>query len=350
MNKTILTIRLFYLSICVGGAALLQYANPSWSLPLTLFVGTMIGCLTILVDIFLKGFSLRGLTALTFGMGVGALISWFVSNSPLFEPLESDEEFAGLLYLVRLVLFITLMYLGTVIALRGRDEFNLVIPYIRFVPHGVDVPLVVVDTSALIDGRIAQICKSRWMAYALVIPRFVLDELQNVADSYDPQRQARGRKGIQTLNELKQMENLDLRIHESEVSRGEEVDAKLVFLSKSMQAKILTMDYNLAKLAEFQGVEWLNINNLLKSLNPELNLGERVQVQLVKPGKETGQAVGFLPDGSMVVVNEARELMGEEVDAEVVSIIPSGAGKLIFARLSNEDETREDNPKEAVRS
>lgn len=332
MTKTILILRIFFLLLCVGGSALLQYANPSWSLPLTLFIGTMIGCLTILVDIFLKGFSLRGMTALTFGIGVGALISWFISNSPLFEPLEADEEYGGMLYLVRLSVFVILMYLGAVIAMRGRDEFNLVIPYIRFVPHGVEVPLVVVDTSALIDGRIAAICRSRWLGYALVIPRFVLDELQNIADSYDPQRQAKGRKGLQVLNEMRRMEFLDIRIHESEVSRGEDVDAKLVFLAQSLKAKLLTMDFNLAKMAEFQAIEWLNINSLVKALHPELTIGETVTVDLVKPGKEPGQAVGFLPDGSMVVVNDARDRIGAEVTAEVVSIIPSGAGKLIFAR------------------
>ena len=310
---------------------MLQYANPEWSLPLTLFVGTMIGCLTVLIDIFLKGFSLRGLSALTFGIGVGALISWIISKSPLFEPLEMDEDFGGMLYLIRLSVFVILMYLGAVIALRGRDEFNMVIPYIRFVPHGVEVPLVVVDTSALIDGRIVSICRSKWLGYALVIPRFVLEELQSIADSSDPQRKSRGRKGLNILNELRKMPNLDLRIHESEVSRGEDVDAKLVFLSQSLKAKLLTMDYNLGKMAEFQGVQWLNINDLVKALNPELSIGETVQVQLVKAGKESGQAVGFLPDGSMVVVNEGRKLIGNTVEAEVVSILPSGGGKLVFA-------------------
>ncbi len=332
MTKTILTLRIFFLLVCIGGSWLLHYSNPTWSLPLTLFVGTMIGCLTILVDIFLKGFSLRGLTALTFGIGVGALISWFLSVSPLFEPLTEDADFQGLLYLVRLAMFILLMYLGAVIALRGRDEFNLVIPYIRFVPHGVDVPLVVVDTSVLIDGRIAAICESRWMGYALVIPRFVLEELQGIADSYDPHRQTRGRKGIEVLNRLRGMEHLDIRIHESEVARGEDVDAKLVFLAQSLKARLLTIDYNLAKMAEFQGVEWLNINALVKALHPEMAIGEQVRVELVKPGKEPGQAVGYLQDGSMVVVNDARHLVGAEIDAEVINIVASAGGKMVFAR------------------
>lgn len=136
--------------------------------------------MVILIDVFLKGFSLRGLTALTFGLFVGWLFAIFISNSPLFE--NGDPQ---ILFLVRLALFVILMYLGAVIALRGRDGFNLVIPYVRFEPHGVDVPLVVLDTSVLIDGRIIGICESRFMGYTLVIPRLALDELQHIADSTD---------------------------------------------------------------------------------------------------------------------------------------------------------------------
>ena len=136
--------------------------------------------MVILIDVFLKGFSLRGLTALTFGLFVGCLFAILISNSPLFE--NGDPQ---ILFLVRLALFVILMYLGAVIALRGRDGFNLVFPYVRFEPHGVDVPLVVLDTSVLIDGRIIGICESRFMGYTLVIPRLALDELQHIADSTD---------------------------------------------------------------------------------------------------------------------------------------------------------------------
>jgi uncharacterized protein YacL len=230
-------------------------------------------------------------------------------------------------------LFLVCTYLGTVIALRGRDEFNLVIPYVRFVPHEVDVPLVVVDTNVLIDGRIARVCETGFLSAALVIPRFVLRELQAVADSPDPIKQARGRRGLDVLAELRRIKNLDIRITESEVTKSDEVDAKLVFLASSMRAKLLTTDYNLAKMAEFQGVPWLNLNQLAKSLQPDLMMGEEVEVELMKPGKEDGQAVGFLPDGSMVVVTGGRPHIGRRVTAEIVSVIPSAGGKMVFARL-----------------
>ena len=329
MYKTIVILRIFFFLICVTGSYLVCYSIPDWDQYRTLavFIGASIGVLVILIDVFLKGFSLRGLTALTFGLFVGWLFAIFISNSPLFE--NGDPQ---ILFLVRLSLFVILMYLGSVIALRGRDEFNLVIPYVRFEPHGVDVPLVVLDTSILIDGRIIGICESKFMGYALVIPRFVLDELQRIADSSDNQRQTKGRKGLEVLNQLRKMEHLDLRIHESDVSKRQNVDAKLVFLAQSMNAKIMTTDFNLAQMAEFHTIDWLNINALAKSLNPDFNIGEIFDVELVKEGKEPGQAVGFLNDGSMVVVNDGIDLIGQAVRIEVQSILPSAGGKMVFAK------------------
>jgi uncharacterized protein YacL len=277
----------------------------------------------------LKGFSLRGLSAVTFGIGVGLLIAHMVGKSPLFDGGNLDP---GTMYLVRVALFVVCPYLATVIALRGKDEFNLVIPYVRFVPHEVDVPLVVVDTSVLIDGRVARVCEAGFLPAALVIPRFVLNELRIVADSTDPNKQARGRRGLEVLNDLRKIKHVDIRITESEVIKREDVDAKLVFLAQSMRGKLLTTDYNLAKLAEFHGVPWLNLNALAKSLRPELMLGERLEVELVKPGKEEGQAVGYLEDGSMVVVNGGRGLIGQRVHAEIMSVLPTAGGKMVFAR------------------
>jgi uncharacterized protein YacL len=334
MDKTLLPIRLVFVALCAAAGWLVSYTilageqNRGWAL----FISLSIGVLVVLVDMMLKGFSLRGLSAVTFGIGVGSLIAYMVGSSPL---LERGEE--ATIYLVRVGLFILCPYLATVIALRGKDEFNLIIPYVRFVPHEVDVPLVVVDTSVLIDGRVARVCETGFLTAALVIPRFVLNELRNVADSPDPHKQARGRRGLEVLNELRKIKNLDIRITESEVLKREDVDAKLVFLAQSMRAKLLTTDYNLAKMAEFHGVPWLNLNSLAKSLRPELMLGEHLDVELMKPGKEEGQAVGYMEDGSMVVVNNARPFIGRRVQAEIISVLPTAGGKMIFARHVGEN-------------
>lgn len=332
MNSTLWPIRIVFMLLCAAAGWLVCYSIDDWDshrLMATVF-GLGLGVLMVLVDIMLKGFSLRGLSAITFGLIVGSLVAYLVGVSPLLE--EGDPQ---IIFLVRLGLFLVLTYLCTVIALRGKDEFNLVIPYVRFIPHEVDVPLVVVDTSGLIDGRIARICRTGFLPGGLVIPRFVLRELRAVADSPDPQKQARGRRGLEVLTELRSIPNIDLRIHESD-AKASEIEAKLVFLAQSMQAKLLTTDYNLAKLAEFHGVTWLNPNTLAKALEPALVLGESIEVEIIKIGKDPTQGVGYLAEGSMVVVNGASALLGHRVVAEILSVLPSAGGKIVFARMLNE--------------
>jgi uncharacterized protein YacL len=333
MNRTLFPIRLIFVLVCAAAGYLVCLTVPdwdSWRIQATIFGGGL-GLLLVLVDVLLKGFSLRGLSAITFGLAVGTVISHLVSVSPLLR--EGDPQ---VVFLVRLGLFLGATYLCTVLALRGKDEFNLVIPYVRFVPHEVDVPLVVVDTSALIDGRIARIAESGFVPGALIIPRFVLGELHAVADSPEPGRRARGRRGLDTLNELRRLKRIDLRIHESEAKRGE-VDAKLVFLATSMKAKLLTVDENLAKMADFHGVICLHPSDLARALQPSYAVGEIIDIDLVKAGKDEGQAVGYLPDGALVVVNEGSHSVGQRVRAEILSVMPSGNGRILFARHVQRD-------------
>jgi len=201
-----------------------------------------------------------------------------------------------------------------------------------------EVTIVSVDggcagVEGVIDGRIAAVCRARWNSFALIVPKFVIEELQNVADSSDIHRRERGRSGIDTLNALREMAHLDLRIHDSDVDHESKVDAKLIFLAKSLKAKLLTTDYNLGRLAEFNGIEWLNLNELSKAVNPELRIGLAIEVELVKPGKEPQQAIGYLPDGSMVVVNNGKKHIGREVGVEVTGIVPTSGGRMVFSEL-----------------
>ena len=334
MQKTIFIIRIFFFGVCLLGSWLITLTSDDYDVGKVLFFGGCLGALVILVDIYLKGFSLRGLSAVTFGLAIGALIAWIISSSPLFAPLEDDPDFAQNLILVQMVLFVVLMYLGAVVALRGKDEFNLVIPYMKFVPHDVQTPLALIDTSALIDGRIVPLCRSGFFGHAVVIPKFVIAELRGVADSEDVHRKARGRRGIDALNALRENEDIDLRVESSEVDSEDKVDAKLIFLARTLKAKILTTDYNLARLAQFEGVSWLNLNELAESLNPEVHVGLSINLELLKPGKDPGQAVGYLKDGSMVVVNEGKQFIGEKVQAEVISIVPTSGGRMIFAKVN----------------
>jgi uncharacterized protein YacL len=335
MNKTLLAIRLVFIALCAVVAWLVCYTIKEWDeyRMLAVFIGLLIGSLVILVDLMLKGFSLRGLSALTFGLAIGAVVAWLIDSSPLLE--EGDPQ---IIYLVRLSLFVICMYLGAVIALRGKDEFNLVIPYVRFVPHEVETPLVVVDTSALIDGRIARLCETQFLGAALIIPSFVLTELQSIADAPEPVKQARGRRGLEVLTELRKIKGLDIRIHQSDITRRSDIEAKLVFIAQSLRAKLLTTDTNLAKMAQFHGVAWLNLHALERALQPELVIGESIEIELAKPGKEEGQAIGYLPDGSLVVVNQARSYLGKRVMAEIIGVLPTSGGKMVFANLLGEVE------------
>ena len=330
MQQTLLIMRIFFFGLCIFGSWLITLVSPDLN-PLTvLAIGSCIGILVILTDIYLKGFSLSGFTALTFGLALGLLFSQLISASPLFEPME--EEFSSTVFLVRLVMTVIMMYLGAVIALRGREEFYLVIPYVRFNPKFSDNSIILLDTSALIDGRIESICRARWLTQGLVIPSFVLKELQGIADSSELKKRERGRKGLKVLNELKKM-NIDLRIHEMDLEHNEKVDDKLILLASSMRARLLTTDYNLAQLAQFKGVEWLNLNELSKALLPDPEVGSQFEVELIREGKDPHQAVGYLRDGSMVVVNHANKRIGDTVAVEISSIIPSAGGKMIFAEI-----------------
>ena len=333
MNKTLLVIRILFIAFCAIASWLICYTVEEWDhrRGLAISIGLMIGVLVVLVDLMLKGFSLRGLTAVTFGLGIGALVAWLVANSPLLN--RGDPQ---ILYLVQMALFIICTYLGTVIALRGKDDFNLIIPYVRFVPHEVDTPLVIVDAGALADGRIAKIAQTQFFGAALIIPSFVLNELQRIAESDDAVKQARGRRGLQVLNDLRAIKHIDIRIQQSEVARPQDIEAKLIFLAQSMRAKLLTTDINLAKVAQFQGVAWLNLHALESALRPELVIGESIAIDLIKIGKEEGQAIGYMPDGSLVVVNHARAYVGKRVSAEIIGVLPNGSGKLIFANLLGE--------------
>ena len=344
MSQTIRVIRLFFFALCMVASYLVALVVPEWDGQrwVALAIGALLGGFVILVDVLLRGFSLRGLSALSFGLFVGWLMATLISSSPLFEiPMEAAAtQFDAVLiqnsYLIRLGTFLVLMYLCAVVALRGRDEFNLVIPYIKFEPHGVEIPLAVVDSSALIDGRIVGICESKFMGYALVVPRFVLEELQRIADSNDTVWQIKGRRGLDNLNRLRGMPHLDLRVNESSVASQRDAAAKLVFLAQSLKARLLTTDYNLAQVAEFHDVEWLNLSALDKALHPIVAVGEMIEVELVKAGKEREQAVGYLSDGSMVVVTDGRPSIGRSVEARVESIVPSAGGRMIFASLHRE--------------
>jgi uncharacterized protein YacL len=218
----------------------------------------------------------------------------------------------------------------------SRDEFSLIIPYVRFTRETTQHEPLVIDTNIIIDGRIADLCATGFLSRSLIVPRFILDELQLLADSHDPGKRERGRRGLEILNELQRSRDIELTIHESspaDVDVG--TDARLVAAAKVLKARLLTNDHALAQIARLQQVPVLNLADLARALRPSLVAGDQLDLHLVKEGRESHQAVGYLPDGTMIVVNHARPHVGKTRTVVVGSALQTAAGRLIFAELKD---------------
>ena len=286
----------------------------------------------ILLEHGLGKVSLRGLSAAVFGLILALMVSRFLTDAiDLIPQLDKTTGSA-----IKLVLVLLLAYLGMVFAMRGRDEFNLIIPYVKFERQDQKDMVLLLDTSVIIDGRILDICQTKFVEGRFVVPRFVLKELHQVADSSDALKRNRGRRGLDILNKLRKVPAVSVKIHEEDFPEITGVDEKLVKLAKLLGAQVLTNDYNLNKVAEFQGVTILNINELANALRPVVLPGEEMEVRLVKEGKEHNQAVAYLDDGTMVVVDNARKLIGSPAHVSVTSVLQTSAGRMIFAKLEQE--------------
>jgi uncharacterized protein YacL len=296
------------------------------------FVGAIVGGLAsgiiIVMEIGMRRVSVRGLSSTVFGLILGLIMAKLVGDAFTLAAIPAET-----LANVRVILTIIFCYLGMVIGLRGKDEFNLIIPYVRLRRQDQAEEVTVVDTSAIIDGRIQDILKTKFLEGKIVIPRFVLKELQQIADSTDPIKRQRGRRGLEILNIIQKEAGVNLSLHEEEFPEVKEVDAKLVKLAQLLEGKIMTVDFNLNHVASLQGVKVLNINELANALKPVVFPGEQMGLKLLKEGKEYNQAVGYLDDGTMVVVEEARRLIGQEVKVVVTSVLQTPAGRMIFTKI-----------------
>jgi uncharacterized protein YacL len=237
---------------------------------------------------------------------------------------------------IKILLYIIFAYLGLVIALkRGEDIGGLIISTSKIGRKDVESSLKILDTSVVIDGRIADICEIGFIDGVLIVPRFILKELQHIADSSDTLKRNRGRRGLDILNRIQKKVGVKVIIEERDYPELHEVDAKLVRLSKELNAKILTNDFNLNKIAELEGVSVLNINELAEALRPVVLPGEVMKVNIIKEGKEHGQGVAYLDDGTMVVVDNAARHIGHKINVAVTSVLQTTAGRMIFAKLED---------------
>jgi len=316
---------LFILGSMIVGYQTIVFNNSGM---LGMLLGLLAALLMILLELVLRKVSVSGLSSSVFGLILGLIMAKLVGDAFSLAPVDPAT-----LSRIRVGLTLVFCYLGMVMALRGKDEFSVIIPYVRLRRQDQAGDVVVLDTSVIIDGRIVDICKTRFLGGKIVIPKFVLRELQQIADSTDPIKRQRGRRGLEILNTIQKEPEVDITIHEQDFMDTSEVDTKLVKLAKLIEAKILTVDFNLNRVASIQGIKVLNINELANALKPVVFPGEQMRIKLIKEGKEHNQAVGYLDDGTMVVVEDARKLLGQDVSVSVTSVLQTQAGRMIFTKL-----------------
>src|SRR5438445_11227814 len=328
---TVNLLRVLFVTFCaaIGATVSAELARNMWP---GLVLGLILGLIVVLIDRLLKGFSLRAFSSATFGLLLGLLFANLLMASDALHYQSETTQWTA-----RLIVYAAFAYLGMMLAMRSsRDEFSLIIPYVRFARETTQHEPLVLDTNVIIDGRIADLCATGFLSRSLIVPRFILDELQLLADSREPTKRERGRRGLEILNQLQRSRELELTVHES---TGEDVDlgtdARLVRIAKVLKARLLTNDHALTQVARLQRVAVLNLSDLVRALRPTVIAGDEIDLHLLKEGREPHQAVGYLPDGTMIVVNHARAHVGKTRTVIVASALQTAAGRLIFAELKN---------------
>ncbi len=334
----LLILRVVFFLVASGiGVWLISGNRPGTDQPVLVFLGVLaISAGVIGADALFPRKKLDTISAVYFGLIVGLFLAYVAGLA--LTPLTMGNDSAR--YSLQLVLGMVLCYLCISLLLQTKNDFRFIIPYVEFSKEVKGLKPYVLDTSVIIDGRIADVVESHVLDSQLIMPRFVLQELQAVADSADRLRRARGRRGLDILNRLRGNQEVDLQIYEHELPEfgGHPVDLKLVMLAKHLDGKVVTNDYNLNKVARLHGVGVVNLNDLANALKPIFLPGETLEVRVVKPGEEPGQGVGYLDDGTMVVVEGGRDFVGRQVKLVVTSVLQTSAGRMIFGRSEGSTE------------
>jgi len=319
-------------TICAASGYLIasqipQFSDLWWAGYVGAAGGLGVAALTLALAEIIKRIPLKTILGSTLGLFVGLGIAKLASY-----PFEKFLELPNLQIPLYIFFSAIFGYIGLVLGGKKMSEVNT--------PHFLDpgrqsrLPLKLLDTSVIIDGRIADIAETGFLDGTLIVPKFILEELQYIADSPDDLRRTRGRRGLDILKRLQQHSRLRVEFVEDDVPKAG-VDSKLVALALKLHAKILTNDFNLHKVAELQGIEVLNINQLANAMKPAVLPGETLHVQILREGKSQGQGVAYLDDGTMVVIENARRFIGREVEVAVTSVLQTTAGRMIFSEIKN---------------
>ncbi len=310
-----------------------------------LFGGFLLGAVvTVFVDVLIKKKRIDMISSVYFGLLVGLFLTYIVNLAlaPLFA-LQQDFVFGGTLMSAETLRSILVSFAGVCLCYgcvsmlwQTRNDFRFVIPYVEFNKDVKGAKPYVLDTSVVIDGRIADVLETGVIDNKLIMPRFVLAELQSIADSNDKLRRSRGRRGLDILDRLRKNNDIDFEIYERELPEMENhpVDMKLLMLARHLDGKVVTGDFNLNKVAKLQNVPVINLNEIANSLKPVFLPGELIKIKIVKAGEGATQGVGYLDDGTMIVVEEARKEIGNEVAVVVSSMLQTSAGRMVFAKMS----------------
>jgi uncharacterized protein YacL len=322
-------------------SATISHSPVAWAI---MVGGVVVAFVIITSDILVKRKNLSTLSGVMFGLVVGMFVSLGVSYlieqavTILMDPF-AKAEYLSLIEGAKLLLSLMTCYIAVSFILQTKDDFRFIIPYVEFSRATRGPRPIIVDTSVIIDGRIAEMAATSIFESPLIVPRFVLNELQTIADSGDRLKRSRGRRGLEVLEKLKAMSKLELRFWDGTLANSPEtdgVDQKLVLLAQQENGRIMTNDFNLNKIAGLRGITVININLIADALKPVALPGESMRVRIVKPGEGATQGVGYLEDGTMVVVEGARDKVGVEVEMVVTNALQTAAGKMIFGRVEGQ--------------
>ncbi|MFP4176251.1 MAG: PIN/TRAM domain-containing protein [Candidatus Brocadiia bacterium] len=336
---------LFFIAVsAIGYTAGYRLGEPLW----LLCGGIMAGALIIGLEWFVSRKPLTAISSVVFGVLVGVLLAMLgvrVVQLAVGPEAMSPQDENDLI----MALGAIFVYLAVSIFYQTRDKWRVVIPYVEFRREERGSRPVFLDTSVIVDGRVADVLNTNVILDPIVIPRMVLQELQNIADSDRKIRRERGRFGLSMLDEIQHNEVLDVRIERLESDPDKPVDERLVDVAEQHNGRIMTNDYNLNRVATIEGVDIINLNELANALKPVVLPEETLQVRLIRAGEQPGQAVGYLEDGTMVVVEDATEAIGQKRDVVVTNTITRDSGRMIFARLKKQDQSRQSSPSHGAR-
>jgi len=324
-----LIVRIILISICIVSSCSIAFhiCNQWWSALIGILAGLFIAFFVIHVEQSIRKVSPRVILGGALGVLISLLIAFlFAYGLSFVSDIMEKRQVVPWIYAL---LTGTMGYLGLVLGSKKVEEVSI------FDRSGASETKEdrVLDTSVIIDGRIADVCDTGFLDGELVVPHFVLDELQYIADSPDAMKRARGRRGLDILNRMQRMSGITIKVVDHDFPKVKGVDAKLVALAKKTIARIITNDFNLKKVGELQGIKVLNVNELANALKPVVLPGEMMTVKIVKEGKELGQGVAYLDDGTMIVVDNAQKYQGMQVEVQVTSVLQTTAGRMIFAEL-----------------